>query len=261
MCQSCHLRGKGCGGCPTRKRGECALVDRRGEGGRHDVCAFLSKQHGQEHAGKRQAAQGQAAPEPVSCPRQPAREGAFSPAQDLGRFGIGLAFEVAEHHGSLVFSRQSSDLLIEHRSQLLPEGIRRRIRGRHFWNLPFAAAPPGGDSSCPPGHAIGDAIEPVSQRRRIAQRPGLLQKDQERRLESVVRRMAVLEETPANTQYHGAVPFQKRGEGSLVFAADKTIQELRVGDIFGGPNRRQRRNRPSRQTGASTWHLAESSRF
>jgi hypothetical protein len=172
-------------------------------------------------------------------------------------FGIRFTFQVAKDDWSLVFSWQSSDLLVEHGSQFVPQAIRRRIRGGHFRNLPFLRAPADGDGSGPPCHAISDAIEPISQGRWIADRPGFLQEDEKRRLKSIVGLVGILEEAAANTQHHRAVPFQKRGEGSLVFAADEKVQEVRVGGGIRRPNRSERGNGPDRGSRALTWHLCE----
>ncbi len=51
---------------------------------------------------------------------QAAGDGSFSQTEGAGRFGVGLAPEVAKHHRQAVFVRQPAHLFVQYRQQLVP---------------------------------------------------------------------------------------------------------------------------------------------
>jgi hypothetical protein len=68
------------------------------------------------------------------------------------------------------------------------------------------------------GDATGDAVQPTTERRRLADRGGFTGQDQKRGLASVLGIVAVGECSATDAEHHRAVPFDQHGERGLVVA-------------------------------------------
>ena len=62
---------------------------------------------------------------------------------------------------------------------------------------------------------MGHAVQPGADRLALADRAGLAEQDQERRLERVVGLVRVAQDAPADAEHHRAVPLDQQGEGRL----------------------------------------------
>ncbi len=79
-------------------------------------------------------------------------------------------------------------------------------------------------------------MEPGPQYVAIADRPGLLDQDQEGGLESVGDVVRVIEHAPADAQHHRPVPMEDRLEGRRVAMCQEALQELSLAQARDGPS-------------------------
>ncbi len=88
--------------------------------------------------------------------------------------------------------------------------------------------PPARLGPRPHRHSPGDAVQPRAQPPGVADRPGPLHQDQERRLERVLDVVPVAEDPPADAQHHRTVQRHQRGERRLVVAGREPLEQLAV---------------------------------
>ena len=94
-----------------------------------------------------------------------------------------------------------------------------------------------------PGRSQRDAVQPVPQPLRVADRPGLAGQHEEDRLERILGMMAIAQEPAADAQHHRPVPLDQDGEGRLsreVAAGREPLQELAVGQVGDGADLEER---------------------
>src|SRR4051794_8607845 len=98
-----------------------------------------------------------------SCPCQARGDGAARAAQRLGRFVVRLAFQVAQDDRQPIARRQSTDLLVEDRTQfvldryLLVQRLPSVLRQLGTRLRPAAAV-----AACADGHTVSDAVLPAA---------------------------------------------------------------------------------------------------
>src|SRR5262245_28459498 len=93
---------------------------------------------------------------------------------------------------------------------------------------PFASLAVG-----PQRDAIGHLVQPGRQRLTPADGAGLADQQQERRLKCVVSVVRVAEDALAHAKDQTLVASHQQFEGDLIAAAEKSLEQLRVGHVFG----------------------------
>ena len=153
-------------------------------------------------------------------------------AEPPGRLLVGQALQVAEDDGRAVSSGKAADSS----SRI---GASRRPRpgasGAAGSSRHARASPPGRLDAGPHGDPPGDPVEPRAERVALADRPGLADQDEERRLEGVLRVVRVAQHAAADPQDHRPVPAQDSLEGRLVPAAGEPVEELPLADSSWSP--------------------------
>ena len=203
----------------------------------HGLRGLGGECRGQQRRGGCDAAAGQSRTELLAAPRQPALDRPDR-AADLRRgLLVRLALEIAEDDRFAVSRRQPIQLDIDQGSQLVRlKSV--RVRFFHVQPLrpgPFASTPSPGVDLGTHRDASGDAVEPGSQYVALADRPGLLDQDQEGGLKGVGDVVRVIQDAPADAQDHRPMPMEDRLEGRLVAMGEESLQELSLGQTCDGP--------------------------
>ena len=149
--------------------------------------------------------------------RQPALECSERPVQALRRLFVRDALETAEDDGQALSVSQAVDLVIDLSAELVVFDAVRMFHGDlHGTRRGLLARLANLDASAQPhGDAMGDAMEPASERIAISHGLRPPREDQERGLKRVFGKVRVVEQPPADAQDHRAVAFDERAEGRL----------------------------------------------
>ena len=116
-------------------------------------------------------------------------------------------------------------------------------------------SPPGVDLG-PHRDPPGDAVEPGPQHVALADRPGLLDQDQERRLEGIGDVVRIVQDAPADAQHHRPVPMEDRLERRLVAMGEESLQELGLAQARDGPRVEETFQRIDDRTAMSFRHAS-----
>ena len=103
----------------------------------------------------------------------------------------------------------------------------------------ISAAAPGRIRLGPPGHALGDTVEPTGHRLTLSDRYGPPRQDQERGLERILGVVRVAQDLAADAQDHRPVPLDQRREpglGRLITTAHEPLQELTIRQVPDHPD-------------------------
>ena len=86
-------------------------------------------------------------------------------------------------------------------------------------------------------------MQPGAERVPHPEPTGLLEQDQERRLERVIRVVRISQHVPADAKHHGAMPLDQGGEsqlGGLTMTRREPFQDLSVGQITNASEMEER---------------------
>ena len=151
-----------------------------------------------------------------------------------------LAFEIAQHHGQAVALRQPGEFLVDDRSEF--GGFE-----RCFWRaagLIPAVFVPHHTAGINPAARLQlqrrvhrDPVQPAADAR-LADRPGLPQERQERRLEHVFGIGLVAQHAQARRPHRVGVPAHEQFKRGRITSSNEPTQQLAVGDVIPGRRRR-----------------------
>jgi hypothetical protein len=101
-------------------------------------------------------------------------------------------------------------------------------------------------------------VQPAADGIALADRPGSAYQDEKGSLEGILGIVAVVQDTLANPQYHGAVAAQQGRERHLVTLTDECLQELAVGLVNGSLRGRDLVNEALDRTAGPLGHVTRS---
>ena len=187
----------------------------------------------------REAAPGQAGLQPLARPHQPDAERADRTAELPGRRLERQALEVAEDDRLAVLPRQPLDLLVqEPEVAIVFHRFESDIAAVHLGDPAFVGLPPRGVRTGPGGRRGGRRRAASSRPTLSADRPRPRGQDQERRLESVLRVVGVVQDLGADVEDHRPVPEHQALEGvrgRVIGAGEEPFEELGVGEAAVRP--------------------------
>jgi phosphoenolpyruvate carboxykinase (ATP) len=199
-------------GDDPRRDGFGSRTARRGlDGGHHQRSRNTRRQRrrprrdGQQ--GRRpQAASHQPRPEQRPAALQAALQRALRQAEPGRGLLLRPALQVAQHQRLPVALGQPAQLVVEHLPDLAPAQLIRDLRGGASGSAALVLPPAREPGPRFPGRAVGDAVQPAGQRRRVADGVGAAGEDEEGRLEGVFRVGVVGQHAPADVEDHRPVP-------------------------------------------------------
>src|SRR5947209_3105869 len=116
---------------------------------------------------------------------------------------------------------------MEHLPPLPPAQII-RVGGRSYRRAGLVLLPRGGLRPRLEGSAVGDPVEPASDRYCLADRPRLAGEDEERRLEGVLGVGLVAQYAAADVEHHYPVTAQQGMKSSLILLCMELLEEFMV---------------------------------
>ncbi len=158
-------------------------------------------------------------------------KGTLRPAELSGRLLVRLPLQIAQNEGNTILVRQSAQLLVQHRLQIIPPIMRCGFGFGHQRELPLPHSPFCSDGPPFQCRLVSHAIQPVADHLFGCNGSGLADKHQEGRLESVVGVVIIPKKAAAYSQDHRAMPAHESFESRFVPPLDVMFQQLDVAQV------------------------------